>query len=113
MYKRQPYAPLDQTSNFTSYATGGFGLTDQDELARRAVQVAKKRHIPVLISNHDTDLTRALYKHADISSLSVSRSISQKGDGRKPVAELLALYDSEVNKSNVVSLSNSLKKVGT
>jgi DNA adenine methylase len=104
---------LVQASNFTSYATGGFGLTDQHELARRAAQVAKKRDIPVLISNHDTELTRALYKQADISSLSVSRSISQKGDGRKPVTELLALYNTDSAASNVVSINKKLKKVGT
>ncbi|ASG64760.1 Dam family site-specific DNA-(adenine-N6)-methyltransferase [Idiomarina piscisalsi] len=113
IYCDPPYAPLVQASNFTSYATGGFGLTDQHELARRAAQVAKKRDIPVLISNHDTELTRALYKQADISSLSVSRSISQKGDGRKPVTELLALYNTEPATSNVVSLNKTLKKVGT
>ena len=67
----------------------------------------------MLISNHDTELTRALYKQADISSLSVSRSISQKGDGRKPVTELLALYNTDSPASNVVSINKKLKKVGT
>ena len=62
IYCDPPYAPLVQASNFTGYATGGFGLTDQHELARRAAQVAKKRDIPVLISNHDTELTRITSK---------------------------------------------------
>jgi len=109
IYCDPPYAPLVQSSNFTSYATGGFGLGDQSELARHALRAAHKRHIPVLISNHDTPLTRALYEKAQLQQLSVSRSISQKGDGRKPVGELLALYST----TNVIPLTQKMQKVGT
>ncbi|RUO73603.1 Dam family site-specific DNA-(adenine-N6)-methyltransferase [Idiomarina seosinensis] len=109
IYCDPPYAPLVQSSNFTSYATGGFGLGDQSELARHALRAAHKRHIPVLISNHDTPLTRALYEKAQLQQLSVSRSISQKGDCRKPVGELLALYST----TNVIPLTQKMQKVGT
>ncbi|MGM0526029.1 MAG: Dam family site-specific DNA-(adenine-N6)-methyltransferase [Pseudomonadota bacterium] len=109
IYCDPPYAPIVQSSNFTSYATGGFGLGDQSELARHALRAAHKRHIPVLISNHDTPLTRALYEKAQLQQLSVSRSISQKGDGRKPVGELLALYST----TNVIPLTKKMQKVGT
>ncbi|RUO79910.1 DNA adenine methylase [Idiomarina tyrosinivorans] len=112
IYCDPPYAPLTPTANFTSYATGGFGLTDQNELARRAKMAAEKRHIPVLISNHDTKLTRALYDTAEITSLSVARNISQNGKTRKPVAELLALYDYRQAEGydNVVTLTPKLAK---
>ena len=53
---------------------------------------AKKRGIPVLVSNHDLPLTRSLYKGADFSMLSVKRSISQNGATRKPVDEILAYF---------------------
>lgn len=110
IYCDPPYAPLLQASNFTSYATGGFGLDDQSELARHAQRTANKRNIPVLISNHDTQLTRALYEKAQLTSLSVARSISQKGDGRKPVSELLALYEAN---ATVIPITKRMQKVGT
>ena len=112
IYCDPPYAPLVQASNFTSYATGGFSLDEQSELARHAIRAACKRHIPVLISNHDTPLTRALYERAKISSLKVARNISQKGDARKPVAELLALFSHE-HQQNVIPIKRDIKKVGT
>ena len=118
IYCDPPYAPLVQASNFTSYATGGFGIGSQSELARHALRAACKRQIPVLISNHDTPLTRALYESATISQLSVARSISQKADGRKPVKELLALYSGALDhraqaRGTVIPLSRKVKKVGT
>lgn len=115
IYCDPPYAPLVQASNFTSYASGGFGLDDQGSLARHALRAACKRDIPVLISNHDTVLTRALYQQATLSELSVARSISQKGDGRKPVKELLALYPAHLESSRrarkVVPITQHMKKV--
>jgi len=37
--------------------------------------------------------TRKIYEHADkIKMLKVARTISQKGNGRKKVGELLAMY---------------------
>ncbi|PHR64105.1 MAG: DNA adenine methylase [Idiomarina sp.] len=103
VYCDPPYAPLSLTANFTSYACGGFGMDDQTELARRAEHTARKRGIPVVISNHDTEFTRLLYKNAELESLQVARFISPKGDSRGKVAELLALYQHDRN--NVVALT--------
>ncbi|WP_417681742.1 Dam family site-specific DNA-(adenine-N6)-methyltransferase [Pseudidiomarina aquimaris] len=111
IYCDPPYAPLSATANFTSYATTGFSLDQQHELARRAAHAAHKRKIPVLISNHDTDLTRLLYADADLQSLQVSRFISPKADGRTKVAELLALYTPNLAASNVISLAQVKRKV--
>lgn len=111
IYCDPPYAPLSATANFTSYATTGFSLDQQHELARRAAHAAHKRQIPVLISNHDTDLTRLLYADADLQSLQVARFISPKADGRTKVAELLALYTPELVASNVISLAQVKRKV--
>lgn len=110
IYCDPPYAPLSTTANFTSYATSGFSLEHQHELARRAAHTAHKRHIPVLISNHDTELTRLLYADADLHSLQVSRFISQNGAKRGKVAELLALYSGHEVASNVISLSHLQRK---
>jgi len=93
-YCDPPYVPLSKTASFTSYAGNGFGLDEQADLANAAEEVLDSSGIPVLISNHDTIWTRKIYQHANKikSSIKVARTISQKGNSRKKVAELLALY---------------------
>ncbi len=92
IYCDPPYAPISKTAAFTSYAARSFGQDAQEKLAELAMRTAKKRGIPVLVSNHDLPLTRSLYKGADFSMLSVKRSISQNGATRKPVDEILAYF---------------------
>ncbi|RJX72314.1 Dam family site-specific DNA-(adenine-N6)-methyltransferase [Vibrio sinensis] len=93
IYCDPPYAPLSNTANFTSYAGNGFSLDDQAALADVAERAAFERGIPVLISNHDTTLTRRLYHGADLSVVKVKRTISRNGAGRNKVDELLALFN--------------------
>ncbi len=93
VYCDPPYAPLSNTANFTSYAGNGFTLDDQAALADIAERTATERAIPVLISNHDTTLTRRLYHGADLSVVKVKRTISRNGSGRNKVDELLALFN--------------------
>ncbi|MCA0937675.1 Dam family site-specific DNA-(adenine-N6)-methyltransferase [Vibrio alginolyticus] len=101
VYCDPPYAPLSNTANFTSYAGNGFTLDDQAALADIAERTATERGIPVLISNHDTTLTRRLYHGADLSVVKVKRTISRNGSGRNKVDELLALFHSlEADKSD-------------
>ena len=95
IYCDPPYAPLSNTANFTSYAVSGFTLDDQAALADIAETTAIKRGIPVLISNHDTTLTRRLYHGADLNAVKVKRTISRNGSGRNKVDELLALFHAE------------------
>ncbi|WP_114767324.1 Dam family site-specific DNA-(adenine-N6)-methyltransferase [Vibrio rhodolitus] len=92
VYCDPPYAPLSTTANFTSYAGNGFSLDDQAALADIAETTAKQRGIPVLISNHDTTLTRRLYHGAELNVVKVKRTISRNGAGRNKVDELLALF---------------------
>ncbi|MDF2178674.1 Dam family site-specific DNA-(adenine-N6)-methyltransferase [Aliiglaciecola sp. CAU 1673] len=92
IYCDPPYAPISRTANFTSYTTNGFSLADQEALATWARLVAQERQIPVLISNHDTALTRRIYEGAKLTELKVGRFISQKGHSRTKVDELLALF---------------------
>ncbi|MDR9825456.1 Dam family site-specific DNA-(adenine-N6)-methyltransferase [Vibrio sp. FNV 38] len=92
VYCDPPYAPLSNTANFTSYAGNGFSLDDQAALADVAEKTALERDIPVLISNHDTTLTRRLYHGAELNVVKVKRTISRNGAGRNKVDELLALY---------------------
>ncbi len=100
VYCDPPYAPLSTTASFTTYVGSGFSLDDQALLARHARHTAIECGIPVLISNHDTPLTRELYHGARLNTIQVQRNISQNGNGRKKVDELMALYDDRYHSEN-------------
>ena len=93
VYCDPPYVPLSKTASFTSYAGNGFGLDEQADLANAAEESLETEGVSVLISNHDTIWTRKIYENAaKLKAIKVARTISQKGNGRKKVGELLALY---------------------
>ncbi|CUS47922.1 MAG: DNA adenine methylase Dam [Idiomarinaceae bacterium HL-53] len=111
IYCDPPYLPLSPTANFTAYAMHGFGLDDQQLLAKKAVQAAKNRNIPVVISNHDTEQGRWLYRDAQITALQVNRYISQNGANRNKVGELIALFSPQLfgaHAENVVPLQRQV-----
>lgn len=91
VYCDPPYVPLSKTASFTSYAKNSFTFDDQAELANLA-ELAQQQGHTVVISNHDTPLTRKIYAGAVLDSIQVGRSISQKGSSRGKVAELFAIY---------------------
>lgn len=92
VYCDPPYAPLSDTANFTAYHTSGFSPEQQQELARLAESLVA-RGVSVLISNHDTQLTRKWYHQAAaLNVVQVRRNISRNGGARNKVDELLALY---------------------
>ena len=98
IYCDPPYVPLSKTSSFTSYASNGFGLDEQADLANAAEEVCGNKKVTVLISNHNTIWTRKIYGQANkIKSIKVARTISQKAKSRKKVGELIALYQSAVD----------------
>ncbi len=93
VYCDPPYAPLSATANFTAYHTNSFSLSQQQHLAELAMKLAHESRIPVLISNHDTPLTREWYQAAQqLHQIKARRSISRNGSGRTQVNELLALF---------------------
>jgi DNA adenine methylase len=92
VYCDPPYSPINRTANFTAYAGNSFTDADQKRLVHCALQ-AKAQGIPTVISNHHLDFTKQLYKEADKKLFfQVQRSISQQGQGRVKVKEVLALY---------------------
>ncbi|GGI91892.1 Dam family site-specific DNA-(adenine-N6)-methyltransferase [Legionella impletisoli] len=91
VYCDPPYAPLNQDSNFTGYIGKQFGEKEQIMLAKLAEESAKLG-ITVIISNHDTDFTRHHYRHGEIKSFPVKRSISCKSNRRINVNELVAIF---------------------
>jgi DNA adenine methylase len=93
VYCDPPYSPISETANFTSYATGGFFHQDQLDLVQ-SCRDAANRGAFVVLSNHDTVVTRSLYRQADrLVELQVSRVISCDSANRKKVAELLIVYE--------------------
>jgi DNA adenine methylase len=92
VYCDPPYVPASATANFTAYAKGGFSAQDQVELASDC-RAAAERGAHVLISNHDTPETRALYANADeCHELLVPRRISCHAATRTRARELLVVY---------------------
>lgn len=92
VYCDPPYSPMSETANFTGYARGGFGHQDQLDLVA-ACRAAAARGACVVLSNHDTPVTRTLYADADrVIPLQVSRLISCDGENRNKAAELLVVY---------------------
>ncbi|MBF7073769.1 Dam family site-specific DNA-(adenine-N6)-methyltransferase [Glaciecola sp. MH2013] len=94
IYCDPPYIPISKTASFTQYAANGFTIEDQRELGDLASKLVKEKKLTIVISNHDTALTREFYKDAKIKSFSAKRFISQNASTRKPVKELLAIFDS-------------------
>lgn len=95
VYCDPPYVPLSDTAYFTDYFSGGFRLADQEDLAKYAAEAAR-RGATVLLSNHDTAITRRLYRLASpIISVMVSRTISCDGENRKKAKELVAVFAGE------------------
>lgn len=92
VYCDPPYVPLSATANFTAYHTNSFSIADQQSLAHLAHQLSVESRVPVLISNHDTELTRDWYQHAALYVVKARRTISRNILGRSKVNELLALY---------------------
>jgi DNA adenine methylase len=92
VYCDPPYVPLSPTADFTDYASGGFGTQDQTDLAELAFQGVGRGAV-VVVSNHDTPVTRELYARAvQLVPLMVSRTISCDGANRTKARELIAVF---------------------
>ena len=91
VYFDPPYVPLNDTAYFTDYAKEGFSYDQQVQLAELAESLAN-RGAKVIVSNHDTAVSRELYKKAQIYPIQVTRTIAAKGGSRKKAKELIAVY---------------------
>ena len=92
VYCDPPYIPLSATANFTSYAGNSFGATEQAGLAE-AAENALAKGARVVMSNHDSEYARSLYRGASyMKDAEVRRFISCNGKKRDMVRELLAVY---------------------
>ena len=88
VYLDPPYVPVSQTSDFTSYARGGFGWPEQERLAR-ACKELWRRGARIMLSNSDIESVRALYADFRIDVVHASRSINSRGAKRGKVKEVV------------------------
>jgi len=92
VYCDPPYHPLSETSAFTSYTSGGFGIVDQRRLAR-VFEKLSRRGAFVILSNSSSDRVRELYQALDprprMDEVEVPRAINSNAKSRGPVPELL------------------------
>jgi DNA adenine methylase len=102
VYFDPPYLPISETSKFTGYTEGGFGLVDHtflscvfDELANRGVAV--------VLSN--STAARELYKKHEIVDLVGGRSVGGPAEYRKPVKEIMVV----ANCRPVISLEEHVR----
>jgi DNA adenine methylase len=85
-----PYAPLTPTS-FTDYTKEGFSYDDHVRLADLFKDLTN-RGVKCMLTNHDTDLIRELYKDFTITEVEVSRNINRNGSDRKGKELIITNY---------------------
>ena len=91
VYCDPPYYPLSVTASFSAYAKGGFSVGQQQELADECKRVCNLGATCV-VSNHDTEFTRNIYKGSFILGHRVRRYISGNKGTRNKAAELFAIH---------------------
>ena len=86
VYLDPPYDTLN--NSFTSYTEDGFGKKDQEALANKFKELDKKG-VKVMLSNHNTELIKELYKGYNFHVISAKRNINSKGEKRGKVEEVI------------------------
>jgi DNA adenine methylase len=86
-----PYAPITPTS-FTDYTKEGFSYEDHVRLSDLFKELTN-RGCYCMLTNHDTDLIRELYKDYKIETVDVRRSINRKGDRRTGKEVIITNYN--------------------
>jgi len=89
VYLDPPYDPVNTTSSFTGYTSGGFGREEQVRL-RDACRRLDRRGVRFLLSNSATPFVLDLYREFLCDTVQASRNINSRGEGRGPILELLA-----------------------
>jgi DNA adenine methylase len=90
VYLDPPYPPQSRTAYFTSYTPNEFGRGDQLRLAA-AYEALDRRGCCVMLSQSDSELTRALYRRYRIEEILARRPISSNAQTRGAVRELVVL----------------------
>lgn len=90
VYFDPPYVPTSDTSYFTSYIPGGFGWESQLKLAA-LVERLSERKVKVMLSNSDVPALRKLYAGYRIETVTATRRINSRVEGRGSIGEIVVL----------------------
>lgn len=94
IYFDPPYHPLNETSSFTSYTSGGFTAKDQKEL-RDIYFKLHKRGCFVMLSNSDAPLINEFYSGLDkkikVNKVDAGRAINANSRKRGKIKEVLVI----------------------
>lgn len=88
VYFDPPYDTWDDKNSFTSYAKNPFGKDEQVRLSN-VFKALSNKGVYVMLSNHNTDFIRELYKDFNIHIVEAKRMINSKADGRGNVEEVI------------------------
>lgn len=88
VYFDPPYDTWENKKSFTSYAKNPFGKEEQKRLAR-VFKMLSDRGAYVMLSNHNTEFIRDLYKEFNIHIVPAKGIINSKADERGEVEEVI------------------------
>jgi len=88
VYFDPPYAPLNETSNFTSYTKEGFDGNMQIQL-KEVCDELNSKGVYFLLSNSDIENVHKLYSEYTIKKVFASRQINANASGRGKITEVL------------------------
>lgn len=86
-----PYAPLNPSS-FTDYTKEGFEVEDHKRLAGLFDELSKKG-VKCMLTNHNTELIRELYKNYNIRVVEVKRMINADASNRVGQEVIITNYE--------------------
>tara|TARA_R100001126_G_scaffold96135_1_gene68317 strand:+ start:962 stop:1900 length:939 start_codon:yes stop_codon:yes gene_type:complete len=81
-----PYAPLSATSNFTSYTSEEFGLSQQVELKKFCDELTKNK-VKFMLANSNCEFIQNLYENYNQKTFALDRRLNCKSEGRKQVED--------------------------
>ncbi len=90
VYFDPPYMPLTDTAYFTDYTSEGFGIKEQERLAK-VFKELDERGCYVMESNSDVPKIAELYEGFEIKKVHAKRFISSDPNGRGGVLESLII----------------------
>lgn len=88
VYFDPPYDTLENKESFTSYSADNFGKEEQKRLRDTFKRLADKG-VYVMLSNHNTEFIRTLYKDYNINIIEAKRMINSNANGRGNVEEVI------------------------
>ncbi|WP_406617560.1 DNA adenine methylase [Mycoplasmopsis adleri] len=88
IYLDPPYDTPDDKDSFTSYTKENFNKESQKQLANVFKELSNKGAY-VMLSNHNTELIKELYKDFKITEVKAKRVINSNGQKRGLVSEVI------------------------